>query len=194
MKKIFYILLLIVLISVTEIKAQDGFFSLQYSIGLGSGNVKDYINQPSFRGIGMEYRYFLQSNLSMGIESGYNLFYDRMDYATYTVATESITGVQYRYLHAVPILGEIDYYLKPDTKLNPFVGLGVGTIYTHKNIDMGMFTIEDDSWQFALRPQVGFLISTNSLDFIVGAKYFTGFKTDNAEAHSYFTLNFGLIF
>ena len=194
MKKIFLAFVLTAIIAVSELKAQESFFSLQYSMGFGMGNLKDFNSSASFRGMSFEYRYFKQPAIGFGFETGYNLFYDRMDYATYTRGTQSLTGVQYRYTHAVPVLAAVDYYLNPDTQFNPFIGLGLGTLYTYRDLDMGMFTRESDAWQFALRPEIGVLITTPSIDVIVGAKYFAGFKAGDTEGQQYFTINFGLVF
>jgi outer membrane protein len=194
MKKIFFIILLTGIISATQVKAQESLYSIQYSIGFGMGDLKEFNEAASFRGMSFEYRYMMKPSIGLGFETGYNLFYDRMDYATYTRRTESLSGVQYRYTHAVPVLAAFDYYLKPDTQFNPFVGLGVGTLYTYRDLDMGMFTLESDVWQFALRPQIGVLISTPSADLIVAAKYFSGFKANDTEGQQYFSLNIGLVF
>jgi outer membrane protein len=194
MKKIFFVLLFTGVIAATQLKAQENIYSIQYSIGFATGDLKEFNESASFRGMSFEYRYMMQPSIGVGLETGYNLFYDRMDYATYTQGTQSLSGIQYRYTHAVPVLAAFDYYLKPDTKVNPFVGLGVGTLYTNRDLDMGMFTMESDVWQFALRPQVGAMISTPAADLIVGAKYFSGFKAKDTEGQSYFTFNVGLVF
>ena len=194
MKKIFFALLLTGVIATTQVKAQESMYSIQYSMGFAAGDLKEFNEAASFRGMSFEYRYMMKPNMGVGLETGYNLFYDRMDYATYTQGTESLSGIQYRYTHAVPVLAAFDYYLKPDTQVNPFIGLGVGTLYTYRDLDMGMFTMESDVWQFALRPQVGALISTPAADVIIGAKYFSGFKANDTEGQSYFTINVGLVF
>jgi hypothetical protein len=194
MKKIFFVVMLAGIITATHLKAQENLFSIQYSIGFATGDLKDFNNSASFRGMSFEYRYMMQPNMGVGLETGYNLFYDRLDYATYTQGTQSLSGIQYRYTHAVPVLAAFDYYLKPDTQFNPFVGLGLGTLYTSRDLDMGMFTMESDVWQFALRPQIGVLITTPSADLIVAAKYFSGFKANDTKGQQYFSLNIGLVF
>ena len=194
MKKIFFVFLLTGIITASQVKAQESLFSIQYSMGFASGDMKDFNGSASFRGISFEYKYLAQPAIGIGVETGYNLFYDRMDYATYTRGTQSLTGVQYRYTHAVPVLFAADYYIKPDTRFNPFVGLGIGTLYTYRDLDMGMFTRESDAWQFALRPEVGAIISTQFADLIVGAKYFSGFKANDTDGQSYFTVNMGFVF
>jgi len=194
MKKIFFVVLLSGIITATQVQAQDSFYSIQYSMGFATGNLKEFNEAASFRGVSFEYRYMVQPSIGVGLETGYNLFFDRLDYATYTQGTQSLSGIQYRYTHAVPVLAAFDYYLKPDTQFNPFVGLGVGTLYTYRDLDMGMFTLESDVWQFALRPQIGVLITTPSADLIVAAKYFSGFKANDTEGQQYFSLNIGLVF
>jgi outer membrane protein len=163
-------------------------------MGFATGDLKDFNSSASFRGMSFEYRYMMQPAMGVGFETGYNLFYDRLDYATYTQGTESLSGIQYRYTHSVPVLAAFDYYLKPDTQYNPFVGLGIGTLYSNREVDMGMFTRQTDAWQFVLRPQVGVMVSTPSADLIIGAKYFNGFKSNDFEGQQYFTINVGVVF
>lgn len=194
MKKIFFVLLLTGIITTTQLNAQESLFSIQYSMGFATGDLKEFNSSASFRGMSFEYRYMMQPNIGIGLETGYNLFYDREDYATYTEGTQSVSGIQYRYTHAVPVLAAFDYYLKPDTKFNPFAGLGVGTLFTYRDLDMGMFTLESDVWQFAVRPEIGVLVSTQFADIIVAAKYFSGFKANDTEGQQYFSLNIGLVF
>jgi hypothetical protein len=194
MKKIFFVLLLTGVIATTQVNAQGNLFSIQYSVGFSTGDLKEFNSSASFRGMSLEYRYMMQPAIGVGFETGYNLFYDRMDYATYTQGTQSLSGIQYRFTHAVPVLAAFDYYLIPDTKYNPFVGLGFGTIYSSRDLDMGMFTMESDVWQFALRPQVGAIITTPAADLIIGAKYFSGFKAKDTDGQQYFTINVGLVF
>ena len=194
MKKIFFIILLTGVISATQVKGQESLFSIQYSMGFGVGDLKEFNESASFRGMSFDYRYMMDRSLGIGFETGYNLFYDKMNYATYTRGTESLSGVQFRYTHAVPVLAAFDYFIIPDTQFNPFVGLGIGTLYTNRDVDMGMYRWKRDVWQFAIRPQVGILIATPGVDFIVGAKYYSAFKANDVEGQSYFTINVGLAF
>jgi outer membrane protein len=194
MKKLFSIVFVIGILAAAPSKAQSTF-SVQYSMGFGNGDVKSYISTASFRGVGLEYRYHIEPKFSVGIDMGWNTFYERRAYDTYTSGTVSLSGVQYRYINAAPIYLSANYYLKPDEKLNPFIGLGVGTLYSKRNTDMGLYTLENIAWAFALRPEIGVLINENSgLDVILAGKYNYGFATDGQEAQSYFTFNVGFVF
>lgn len=195
MKKVFFIALVALCVSTSKVSAQDNFYSIQYSVGFGSGDLGDFIGQTSFRGISFEYRNMIEPKIGVGVELAYNLFYEKMDYATYTEGTVSLSGVQYRYTNAFPILAAFDYYFKPNTKYNPYAGLGLGTIYYDRYLEMGLYTVSTDTWQFAFRPEVGVLINANpDLDFLVALKYFSGLETSELDGQSYFSLNLGVMF
>jgi outer membrane protein W len=194
MKKIFSALVAVGIFATAPAIAQSAF-SVQYSMGFGSGDVKSFISSPSFRGAAIEYRYHIEPKFSVGADMGWNTFYERRAYDTYTSGTVSLSGVQYRYINSMPIYAAFDYYMKPDEKINPFIGLGVGTLYTKRNTDMNLYTIENTVWAFALRPEVGVLVNANTgLDIILAGKYNYGFAAGGLDPQSYFTFNIGLVF
>lgn len=194
MKKLFYIIWVACMFAAAPVFAQSTF-SVQYSIGSGTGDNKNYISSPSFRGAMLEYRRMIQPKIGIGADIGWNTFYERRAYDTYTSGTISLSGVQYRYINAIPIYVAFDYFLRPDNRINPFVGLGVGTMYVRKNTDMNIYTLETDAWMFALRPQAGIRYEANpGMDIVFALKYNYGFTTDALTAQSYLAFNVGFTF
>ncbi len=189
-----YILILLISFTVIGVQAQSSF-SVEYAMGFGSGNTKTYMTSPSFRGIIFEYKRYVKPNLSVGGEFGWNAFYERRAFDTYTVGTASYSGVQYHYINATPILATVGYHFKSGEKLNPFVGLGIGTLYLERKTDMGLWTTSVDDWHFALKPELGVLVNTGpDMDILLSGKYFYGFQTNDVSAQSYFTFNIGMVF
>ena len=195
MKKIILVLSIICL-GTSAVNAQRNFTSFQYSVGFGSGDLKNFIGTPSFRGATFEWRKFVQPSLAVGLEVGWNVFYEQSSNEVYTKGNSSISGKQYRYQNQFPILVATDYYFSPGEKFNPFIGMGLGTMYSLRNTNMSLYTIEEDAWHFALRPEVGFLYEmSQGLSTIVAIKYYNGFSAgDFDSSQSYFTLNLGLAF
>lgn len=195
MKKIFLITA-ICLCSVGALYAQSTT-SVYYSVGFATGDLSDYISQPSFRGIGLDYNKMIQPNIGVGFSIGWNVFYEDKPYDTYTVDNVSLSGKQYRYSNHWPMLLSGSYYLKPGEAINPFVGLGVGTIYTLRNTNMNLYTVELDAWNFALQPQVGVQFSVDDATAItLIAKYNNAFQAGGEldTDQSYFTINLGFAF
>ena len=157
-------------------------------------------NQPDFieavhGGVFFEYQYELTPQFSVGIAGGVNTFYERKSYDTYTEGTVSLSGLQYRYTNSFPILLTLDYYYDKEAIVTPFAGIGLGTIYSVRDIDMGLYRSETDAWQFGIQPEVGILYDMNErIDFKVAGKYFQGFTTSELDGQSFFSLNVGLVF
>lgn len=195
MKKILIITILSVC-TVGLVQAQS-ITSVTYSIGLPTGDLQEFIKPASFRGINFDFQKMVQPNVGVGLSLGWNVFYDELSYDTYTVDNVSLSGKQWRYSNNFPILLSTAYYLKPGEQMNPFVGLGIGTIYTIRNTDMNLYTLEQEAWNFALVPTVGVLIQASDVtSFHVSAKYNYGFQAGSelTEAQSYISLNVGFTF
>jgi opacity protein-like surface antigen len=172
-------------------------FTAQYAINFPLGNTADYIGETSFRGFSIDYRYFIQPNIAVGIGTGWYTFYEKQNYGTYSNndGSLSISGVQYRYINSAPILFVGDYYFSPDEKMSPFVGLGIGVTYNEVNTEMGQFYVDIDTWQFSLAPEAGVKIGTDAeVSGFVSVRYNNNFETSELDAMSYLTLNVGLMF
>ncbi|MCU7548994.1 porin family protein, partial [Chitinophagaceae bacterium LB-8] len=121
---------------------------------------------------------------------------ERVEDKVYTDKTASISGVQYRYTNSVPIIVGAKYY--PHTNndmLMPYVGAGLGTTYTNRATDFGLYRITTNTWQFCLRPELGVRIKGPSgMDLMVGGKYYANFNNDELDGQSFLSLNVGFIF
>jgi hypothetical protein len=192
MKKALYILLFLGVTS--SAIGQSGFMSWQYSMGFGAGNQHDYIGQTSFRGVTYNYSKIVRDNVAVGLEIGWNAFYEAKSNATYTRGNFDLSGKQYRYSNHVPILATVGYYFNPENELIPFLNFGIGTMYSERRTSMGQWEIYQDAWPFTVKPEVGFILNTGGMAFSVSSKYYYGFKTGDLPAHGYFTINIGFVF
>src|SRR6478609_11130341 len=172
-------------------------FTIAYSVGIPTGDLGDFIGNTSFRGATMDFQSLVKPNVGVGLSIGMNTFYAEKDYATYSVDNIAISGKQWRYSNHIPILLTGDYYFKPENKTNPYVGMGIGAMYSRRNTDMYVYTIEEKAWNFTLQPAIGVALKTDKLSTLnISAKYNYGFKSGNElkEAQSYISLNFGFTF
>jgi len=171
------------------------YTSFQYTIALPVNDLKDYIEKTSFRGFTFEYQTKVNSAVAVGVDVGYNLFYERKEYDTYYDGTAAISGIQYRYTNSIPIHLNGMYFLKEENHFNPFVGFGIGTTYTLRDTDMGLYRWEEDTWNFSLRPEAGFIYAVSaSTGLKVALRYNAAFKTSELEDQSFFSLSTGVVF
>ncbi len=172
--------------------SQNGITALTYSMGFGTGSMNEHISAPSFRGFTIDYRKLVQPNVGVGIDIGWNVFYEELADGSYDYRNLTLSGKQWRYSNHFPMLVAGTYYMKPDEKISGFAGFGLGTMYTLQNTDMSLYTLENDAWQFAIRPEAGVLIKANpGMAFNLSSKYYYGFKGGDLEAQGFFTVNVG---
>lgn len=196
MKKILLAACVLSLCTVGVLKAQT-ITTLTYPIAFPTGDLADFTTKTSFRGINLEFQKMVQDNIAVGISTGWSVFYEEMDYGTYTLDNVSLSGKQWRYSNHIPLLATTTYQLKPGDSMNPYVGLGIGVAYTLRNTDMNLYTVEQDAWNFTLQPALGVLIEASDVTKVnISARYTHGFEAGNElpGAQSYFSLNFGFSF
>ena len=194
MKKIIIVLIVSFFINIGFVQAQKDYVSFNYATSFATGDLSEYISKTSFRGLLFEYRKSMNQNISIGLDVGWHMFYERKDHATYTKETVSISGVQFRYSQNLPILFSVDYYFRPDEQFRPFVNFGLGTIFTRRTLDMGIYRLEETAWQFVLKPEIGFLYEFNTNGGVkFAAKYNQGFKSGDLEALSSVSFSIGYV-
>lgn len=177
-------------------RAQGGNITISYPISFPMGNLNDYISKTSFRGINFEFNRQIKPQVSVGLEVGWNVFYHDAGEVQYKDATVTVTGKQYRYTNSVPLLVGAQYW--PNSKgknASPYVGLGLGTVYSNRSTDLGLYRITNEAWQFALRPEAGFVFKTVSgVNPFVGVKYYWPFNSNDLDGQTFLSVNFGIKF
>lgn len=167
--------------------------ALNYSMAIPSQDLKEFIGEASFRGVEFSYLTFLDSNITVGASVAWNVFYERRANDQFKYETVTITGTQYRYTNSVPVYALANYHFNTSKPTTFYAGLGVGTIYSDRDVDFGIYNYSVDAWQFALAPQAGFAHKINvntALHF--GARYNYAFKSSELDSQSFLSLNVGL--
>jgi outer membrane protein len=94
----------------------------------------------------------------------------------------------------VPLLVAIDYVFRPEKSFQPYLGVGIGTMYSERNTQMGIWLVEENPWQFALKPELGLMYKFAYSNAIkLGVKYYNGFGGD-LGTQSYITVSVGVAF
>ena len=174
MKKTLYIILFTVFAS--SAIAQNSMMSWQYSMGFATGDLKDYTSEASFRGVTYNYNWMVETGASIGLEIGWNVFYDQRPYDTYTRGDWDYSGKQYRTSNNVPLLFNVGYYVNPDDIITPFAGLGIGTMWSERYTTMGSYGFTQTGWHFELKPELGIMYNTEGASLAISSNIITDLK------------------
>ncbi|HZK06594.1 MAG TPA: outer membrane beta-barrel protein [Bacteroidales bacterium] len=173
---------------------QQALWNITYEVSLPMGETQDFIGRTSFRGIGVEGRWFVDNNVTIGAGIHWNTFYEKKDKVTTVIENTTITGTHFNYINAFPFYANAAYYFNEGSYIRPFAGINIGTIYSEERMDVGLYTLTDDPWRFALAPEVGVLIQTyGGLNFNLNVRYNHGFQTNDNKALSYIGINAGFV-
>lgn len=176
-------------------RAQQNIYILEYPISVGVGDMNTFIDEPSFRGFNFGYRSLIENNMAVGFDMGWQTFFEKRDLDTYFDGTAALTGVQYRYSNCFTASAQVDYVFSDGKDIRPFIGFGAGTMYVRRTLDMGLYRLEKDPWQFMMQPEAGvsiYLENGNAVMFT--ANYYWGIKTQELEGQSYLALGIAYAF
>lgn len=129
-----------------------------YDWSMPMGDLKDYTDNDSWLGFGLDLRTFTNERTSFGLQVGYYEFYNNTT-DLITLPSGAISGDQYRNVIAVPIMlsaavhgGHAGYGARP------YLAINAGVYYFHQTLDVGTITTDKDNWIFGVAPEVGMLL------------------------------------
>lgn len=198
MKKILFIALMLLgtlFVSQKAVAQASSYTSLEWIVGIPTGSLEEHTSNVSGRGMGFEYQQVVAPNISVGFNFSYSVFYEDKPFGTYTNGSATLSGYQFRYNNLFPISVNGQYHFDNGGKIVPYIGLGVGAIYDLRNTDMGLYTIEEENWQFLMAPDFGlmFRISENT-GVRLHVKYDYAFKASGVDSYGKVDVGLGFTF
>ena len=192
LKKSLYISALITcLVHTTQAQESDWATTINYSVGLPTGDLKDFTDNTSFRGISFEAKNFRTEQISVGFSLGWQIFKERLE-GTFSQPGQDVTGTQVRYLNALPIMVTGHYQFGDPGGARPYAGVGLGTVHSLQRTEVGLFTISNNNWHFGFYPEVGVYIPVSfDMGINVAAKYNYALGTSDSIDYSYLSLSVG---
>lgn len=198
MKKRFVILAIIAAIS-SGYAQYGGISGFTYSTAQTMGETKEWIQEYSWRGFALQYNYFMTDKTSLGFETGWNVFGERLDGVT-TLAQGAISGTQIRELSAIPFLFTGNYHFKPLwDDISPYMSIGLGAYYVTDKLSAGVFARNVDNLHFGIAPEFGFYVPVGDVFLKFALKYNRAAPAGESSigdkrGYSFLALNAGLAF
>lgn len=193
---LFFALSLIILGMAPASQAQfmgDSYGAFTYNMGLPVSDTKDFTNAYSWRGMGMEFRKFVKPNTSAGLSLGWNVFHEEVN-GTVALGDDRghATGNQDRTINAFPLMVGFQFYGGDEGGTRPYFGLYGPGYYIEQRLDVGLYSFQDDGWNWGLAPEVGVLVPLQSgANMLLNVRYNYAFEADGRGPFSYLGFNVG---
>ncbi len=174
-------------------QAQDWYFGMNYGMATPFSDTKEFTEGTSWRNFGMDILAVVKPNTAVGLSFGWNVF-DEITAASDVSSLENIDvgGTKFRYVNSFPMLLTVRQFVGTRGGTRPFFGLGIGTQLVKQAVDVSVFRISEDTWHFALAPEIGVTLPLRSdATWYLSAEYNYAVKSSD-QTHSYLGLNIGV--
>jgi len=184
------IITLVVLFFALSVSAQDIVWKMTYDVAFPFSSTKEFTDQVSWRGVGLDVDRFLTDNVAVGFGVSWSTFVEKESDSYFDSNLMLIHGTQVRYINNVPLLARFSYYTPLDV-MDVYGTLGIGTTWQEMRREIGTFAFVDSYWQFALSPELGMIFPVGNSYLTAKLRYVHSFKTSEAPDLSYMGIGLG---
>ncbi|UCD23781.1 MAG: outer membrane beta-barrel protein [Gemmatimonadota bacterium] len=183
--------LFLTLVLSAESRAQQWFWGMEYMVSTPMSDTKEFANDFSWRNFGIQGRNLVKDNISVGLYFGWNVFAEKTD-TLISFQGLDVSGVQYRYVNAFPIMATAHYYFGRRRGIRPFIGTGAGTYHSKYRLEIGQVAFEANQWHLGIAPEAGVIIPINwNARAMLNVRYNYGVKA-NGITLTYWTFGVGI--
>ena len=192
------------MISISAFSQEKFKMELSYNASVPFGSFKnDYIGKTSFRGGIGELSYTFNPKFSLGLQSGYQNYYQKYGRQVYKLdGNQTVSAVLTNSMTIVPLLLRGTYYpmgTNPAAVVQPYVSAGAGVNLINYGQYMGEFGGTDASTAFAVQGGAGIKIpfgdKIKQNGIKVGATYnFCNYNSNNISHLNNLGISAGVVF
>lgn len=145
---------------------------ISYNVAMPTGSFKDVVDKTSFRGGDVLLSYGITDRLGIGLNIGYQDFYQKFPRAMYKLEDGSdISAVVTNSVQIIPALANVRYTFM-DGMIKPYVAAGIGVGFISNSQFVGEYENAENKAKFMARPEVGVAFALNhNIGIVVGANY-----------------------
>lgn len=179
--------------------AQQGTWrlNLNYGAAFPGSNMKTMFNDASLRGWSGAVLYGATDQLSVGLQAGFQDFYQKNDRAVFNEEGSDISAVITHSVQTIPILLKGQYRFTTEGRIQPFAGLGIGANLVQYRKFYGQFSENNTGFGFAAQPELGVSIPVgrgNTALQVAGGYNFMPYKYGDADGLNSTYLKAGITF
>ena len=138
--------------------------NIGYNVNIPSGDFRNYINKPAYKGFTAGLMYTVTSQLAVGLNIGYNDYYQKYPRQVYqTGADGAISAVVSNSVQQFPILAAANYsFLQPGSIIRPYVGAGFGVNFVSFDQYLGEFDDPHTNAKLDVKGEAGVYVSLSN--------------------------------
>jgi len=167
-----------------------------YEIGLPTGDLDDFIGEPSYKGFEFGSLYPVAGGLHLGVFFNYHLFEEDLGRTTTPTRNGAVTATLYRFARSWTLGGAARYYVgRPEAFVRPFAGVRIGVNFVTAATLVSDLSFYETPIGFALAPEAGLTLRVTPVARIaLSARYdWSTASYASTDSFSYVAFHFGLV-
>jgi hypothetical protein len=175
----------------TAAQAQS-WWALTYQPAQPLSNTQDFTNSFAWRGIGIDFKKQVKENLTLGLAFGWQVFEHQTDDVVSAFGVD-ISGDQSRYVNSFPILANGTYFFGQPGGLRPYLGANVGMYIMEHQLDIGLYSIQENNLHFGFGPEAGIAVPLHpDLAALLYSRYNYALSAGSIDDQAYVSFGAGL--
>jgi len=168
-------------------------FNAQYAAVLPIGDAtKSFADGLSWRGGMVDIERAASDHVSVGVSVGWHVLSEE-NTGSSVFPDGAISGTALRHVNAVPLMVTGTVSLGPSDGIQPWFGVGGGTVWVENRTEAGTITTEDTNWHRGAMGEVGLRIPRErGATITLGARYQHALAANGVE-RSYVTFSLGYL-
>jgi hypothetical protein len=167
-----------------------------YKAAMPMGNFKNITDKTSLNGWEAAVMYGLTDKIAVGVQSGFQDFYQKYGRQVYHGSGSNISAVITNSVQVIPLLLKGKYTFTESGAIQPFAALGVGGSLVQYSKYYGQFADASSGFGFSAQPEVGIHIPVGQAKRVginIAAAYnFTSYKQLDADGLNHATIKAGV--
>jgi hypothetical protein len=145
----------------TTYRPKQSMYILNYEVSSPVGSFSDhYVKDTSWRGISFEGRSWMNEMFSAGFGFTFNRYSQTFSNQSQPAGNGgTISGPLYRYADQFALKGLVHAYFLRGGVVEPYVGLGLGGVWTYAYSQVADLAVTDNGFHFIASPEVGLTLT-----------------------------------
>lgn len=194
MKKFVIIATVLLLATAKVANAQESFFTINWGIGVPTGDLERMIEKASPSGLTLGGRKFINDIFSVGGYLGWQQYYDK-DFGLHAVSPGvDVYGRKITQIDTYPVMASLHVYGGDNGSPRPYIGINTGVTFLSQYEQYGIYEISENSTHFTLAPELGIYLpmGLGGGGLNLSARYDHAFKSSNDYHVQSFIFNIGI--
>ena len=166
-------------------------FDVMLDLTVPLAETAEFIGRPGLQGFAVSFRYYVTERWAVGAGAAFDGLSKKED-GTTTYDGITLSAIHTRQLSFTPLLAKVFYAFRGESKLEPYLALGVGAALSNQRLVTGYSALSENHWHLAAAPEAGVHFDIGQLVLLGAARLTYLPPSGGSVAHTFANVSLGV--